>query len=140
MAWAANTETLTVTAGDTLEIAHNRRSPNEWKDEQWYNCFDGRGSCDPPVCLPPTRYPGSCLQTMLIPQYHMDINHPGPFLAFLSKVPEGQDVTTYDGSGSWTKIYTLGLDLSNISPGIHWPYNGNSMSAGGQLPERVGSI
>jgi hypothetical protein len=49
----------------------------------------------------------------------MDINHPGPFLAHLSKVPDGQDVRTYDGSGEWIKIYTLGLDYRDDSR-IHW--------------------
>jgi hypothetical protein len=41
----------------------------------------------------------------------MDINHPGPLIVHLSKVPNGQDVSEYDGSGEWVKIFTLGLEL-----------------------------
>ena len=50
----------------------------------------------------------------------MDINHPGPFLAHLSKTPEGTDVRNYDGSGEWTKIYTLGLDTPTTEAPCHW--------------------
>jgi hypothetical protein len=61
----------------------------------------------------------------------MDINHPGPFIAHLSKVPDGQDVQTYDGSGKWVKIFTLGLEVRNDST-INWlAYNEQ------QLPGRV---
>lgn len=73
---------------------------------------------------------------------HMDINHSGPFLAHLSKVPEGQDVSTYDGSGDWIKIHTLGLERweSETEP-FHWlawnqplQWNGNNQNV---LPGRV---
>jgi hypothetical protein len=49
----------------------------------------------------------------------MTIIHPGPFLAHLSKVPDGESILTYDGSGEWTKIYTLGLDV-NDDGSLHW--------------------
>ena len=48
----------------------------------------------------------------------MDFNHQGPTIIHLSKVPDGQDVTTYDGSGEWTKIHTVGLDIQNNQ--MHW--------------------
>jgi len=97
MAYAASTETMTIQAGDTLEFAHQRHDPDEWTDDEWYNCTNGRGSCDPDDASAPDGY--------------MDFNHPGPVLALLSKVPDGQNLTTYDGSGEWTKIYTLGLEV-----------------------------
>lgn len=42
---AASTEVLTVTAGDEIEIAHQRSSPAEWTDDMFYACEDGRGTC-----------------------------------------------------------------------------------------------
>ncbi|KAF1970636.1 hypothetical protein BU23DRAFT_205702 [Bimuria novae-zelandiae CBS 107.79] len=30
---------------------------------------------------------------------------------FLSSVPEGTDIKTYDGSGEWVKIFTLGVEF-----------------------------
>jgi hypothetical protein len=36
----------------------------------------------------------------------------------LSKVPEGQDVHTYDGSGDWVKIHSLGL--KSTKPPLKW--------------------
>ncbi|KAI0166931.1 glycosyl hydrolase family 61-domain-containing protein [Hypoxylon sp. FL1284] len=104
VAHAANTEVLTVKAGDTVEFAHQRKEPYMWADDQWYDCPEGRGSCDPDA-----------------PDMVMDINHPGPFLAHLSKVPEGQDVREYDGSGEWTKIWTLGLEMEEgAEEPVHW--------------------
>jgi hypothetical protein len=47
-------------------------------------------------------------------------------MAHLSKVPEGQDVHEYDGSGKWTKIYTMGatlvtdVDREDISSPYFW--------------------
>jgi len=104
MAHGPETETLTVQAGDTIEFAHSRWEPWNWKDAMFYNCSNGRGSCEPQAS-----------------DGTMDFNHPGPVIAHLSKVPEGQDVTTYDGSGEWVKIYTLGLDIipTNNNP-VHW--------------------
>lgn len=134
MIHGVETEVLDVFAGDTIEVAHQRNEPSEWTDAMWYNCPDGRGSCDPRYA-PVSNAPGSqCKPShiLLTSQGYMDINHPGPFLAHLSKVPDGQDVTTYDGSGEWTKIYTLGLELRNAMLGIHWlSYNDQ------QLPGRV---
>jgi hypothetical protein len=40
------TDILTVKAGDTIEIAHQRSSPNDWTDDMFYNCSDDRGTCD----------------------------------------------------------------------------------------------
>lgn len=61
----------------------------------------------------------------------MDFNHPGPFLAHLSKVPEGQDIHTYDGSGEWVKIYRLGVERRNAtSKEIKWlPWNDQGIPA-----------
>ena len=71
----------------------------------------------------------------------MDLNHPGPFVAHLSRVPEGEDIHTYDGSEDWIKIYTLGMEMTDdvINP-IHWlPWNGDRYENGTyRLPSRVG--
>lgn len=40
--------------------------------------------------------------------------HPGPQLAYLSRVPEGQTAATYDGSGDWVKLYAAST-LANSS-------------------------
>jgi hypothetical protein len=102
MAHAADTEILTVQAGDIIEVVHTVVDPELWTDAMWYDCFNGRGSCNPRV-----------------PSGIMTIIHPGPFLAHLSKVPEGESILTYDGSGEWTKIYTLGVDV-NDDGSLHW--------------------
>ncbi|KAI0134080.1 glycosyl hydrolase family 61-domain-containing protein [Xylariales sp. AK1849] len=114
LAHAADTEVLTIRAGDTLEFAHQRYEPDQWTDDMWYNCTYGRGSCDPENA-----------------QHIMDINHPGPFVAHLSQVPNGQDVRTYDGSGEWVKIFTLGLEMRDTDPPVHWLAYNNQ-----QLPGR----
>ena len=49
MAWAADTEVLTVKAGDTIELAHSRNEPWYWDDNQWYDCPNDRGSCQPVI-------------------------------------------------------------------------------------------
>jgi hypothetical protein len=55
------------------------------------------------------------------------IIHPGPFVAHLSPVPTGTNIGEYDGTGKWTKIYTLGLDL-NEDGSVHWlAYNNRAM-------------
>lgn len=56
MAHASETEVLTVRAGDTIEIAHQRYEPSEWFDGMFDNCPDGHGTCHPEypnaqVCL-----------------------------------------------------------------------------------------
>lgn len=37
------------------------------------------------------------------------IEHPGPGFVYMSKVPEGSSLSTYDGSGDWFKAYETGL-------------------------------
>jgi len=51
-----------------------------------------------------------------------DISHPGPLLVHLSAPPAGTNLTAYDGSGEWTKIHTLGLEVNNNStdPPVNW--------------------
>ncbi|KAI0187872.1 glycosyl hydrolase family 61-domain-containing protein [Xylaria flabelliformis] len=101
-AHAAETEVLTVKAGDTLEFAHTRIEPKDWKDYQWYGCPEGRGSCDPNGTQWEVPY--------------MEFAHPGPVLAHLSQVPDELDVHDYDGSGEWVKIYTLGYEFYHDNP------------------------
>ncbi|KAH8196752.1 hypothetical protein TruAng_009071 [Truncatella angustata] len=104
MAHAGDTEVLTIRAGDTIEFAHQRYEPALWTDAMWYNCTDGRGSCNP------NQVNGI-----------MDINHQGPVIAHLSRVPDGVDVKEYDGSGEWVKIYTLGMEWwANQTNPVHW--------------------
>ncbi|KAH9908563.1 glycoside hydrolase [Xylariomycetidae sp. FL2044] len=99
LAHAAATEVLTVRAGDALEFAHTKFAPAEWRDEQWYGCPEGRGSCAP----------GSTLSSSPF----MEFPHPGPVLAHLSRVPDGLGVGVreYEGDGAWLKIYTLGYEF-----------------------------
>jgi len=63
------------------------------------------------------------------------IFHPGPVVMHLSKVPKGQDIHKYDGSGEWVKIYTLGLEIrKELYYPVFWlPENGGQL----QLPPRV---
>ncbi|KAI0805727.1 glycosyl hydrolase family 61-domain-containing protein [Xylaria sp. FL0064] len=109
MAHAADTDILTIRAGDTLEFTHQRSEP-EWPPEMWNNCPDGRGSCE---------------YADWNPTGIVDLNHQESFMVYLSKVLEGQDLHSYDGLGDWVKIYTLGLKLKNDSlHPVHWiPWN-----------------
>lgn len=58
-------------------------------------------------------------------------------MAHLSRVPEGQDIRSYDGSGEWVKIYTLGLDLRNDTQHpVHWvPWNDEGIPAPVSCPQ-----
>ncbi|KAH8166266.1 hypothetical protein CIB48_g1931 [Xylaria polymorpha] len=125
MLHAADTEVLKVRGGDTIEVAHVRSTEN-WSQIIWDNCPYEKGSCikftgDPEIKI-------------------MDLNHQGPFIAHLSKVLEGQDVHTYDGSGDWVKIHTLGMEMTEdvINP-IHWlAWNGDRYANGTyRLPGRT---
>ncbi|KAK4182143.1 glycosyl hydrolase family 61-domain-containing protein [Podospora australis] len=97
---AKETQVLTIKAGDEVEIAHLRSDPSEW-DNGMFECADDRGACDHR------------------PYYRTDFNHPGPLIIHLSKVPEGQDIKTYDGSGEWVKIHSRGLVSAKERP-IKW--------------------
>lgn len=51
------------------------------------------------------------------------VSHPGPMQFYLSRVPSGQNATTYDGSGrTWFKIYAEDAVIS--SSGISWASTG----------------
>ncbi|KAF1960545.1 hypothetical protein CC80DRAFT_543959 [Byssothecium circinans] len=108
LSYAANTEVLKLKAGDELEYAHQINNPEFWTDDMWV-CEDGRGSCDNGT-----------------PQL---ILHPGPVVAHLSKIPKGQNIHNYDGSGPWLKIYTLGLKHdANSTRKVNWlPWNNEDM-------------
>ncbi|KAF2875390.1 glycosyl hydrolase family 61-domain-containing protein [Massariosphaeria phaeospora] len=102
MKHAGTTEVLTLKAGETIEIAHQREEPSGWTDDMFYDCPDDRGTC-----------------------FHkrgwkQDFNHPGPLLIHLSKAPDGQDIRTYDGSGEWVKIHTLGLTNPQYNQPLNW--------------------
>jgi len=46
--------------------------------------------------------------------------HPGPMLAYMAKVPSGQSVNTWDGSGAvWFKVWQQGPTFS--SGQMNWP-------------------
>lgn len=106
----------------------NKTYPNteDWTRVIWDNCPYERGSC--------FKLEGS--DTLEI----MDFNHPGPFIAYLSKVPEDQDVHEYDGSGDWVKIHTLGMDMEGgKQKPVHWlSWDGDRYSNGSyRLPGRI---
>jgi hypothetical protein len=130
LAHAAETEVLKLKAGDTVEIAHHRGVPSEWTDDQFYNCASGYGSCQPNAAswrpdkgtymVSEAKHFESADTNRTL----QDINHPGPLLVHLSQVPKGQDVRTYDGSGEWTKIFRVGLELRNDGQSVKWlPWN-----------------
>ncbi|KAL6399409.1 putative fungal cellulose binding domain protein [Ilyonectria robusta] len=48
-----------------------------------------------------------------------NIQHPGAIQVYMSKATTG-DVTTYDGSGDWFKIYELGANFPMQSSGENW--------------------
>ncbi|KAI1429620.1 glycoside hydrolase [Xylaria sp. FL1777] len=109
MSHASSTEILTVQAGDTIAFAHQLYDPFEWTIAQFIDCPQGRGTCDDKG-------------------YTMGLFHDGPVVAHLSKVPEGQDVHTYDGAGEWVKIYTIGVRTRGpddfLGPPFLWlPHN-----------------
>ncbi|KAI0534911.1 glycoside hydrolase [Xylaria digitata] len=112
MAHAPTTEILTVRAGDRVAFAHHTYNPGEWTAGQ-FDCPDGRGTCSDKG-------------------YNWVLFHEGPVVAHLSKVPDGQDVHTYDGAGEWVKIYTLGVgarepaDVMDV-PFIWLPQNDGNM-------------
>lgn len=62
-----------------------------------------------------------------------DINHWGPLVVHLSRVPAGQDVSAYDGSGPWIKIHTLGLEATPTAD-ARAPVNWLAYHFGGQPP------
>ncbi|KAM7218615.1 Glycosyl hydrolase family 61 domain containing protein [Rhypophila decipiens] len=100
MAWAAQTDVLKVRAGeDKLEFAMQRWEPVNWKTNQFEYCPDAYGTCDL--------------------DYGMTFNHHGPLMVHLSPVPQGKDVREYDGSGSWVKILTVGVEVREDDP-AHW--------------------
>ncbi|KFA73937.1 hypothetical protein S40288_00925 [Stachybotrys chartarum IBT 40288] len=107
---AADTEVLTVQAGDTFEIAQIAAAPSEWREEYYADCPDDLGFCNSGAS-----------------HGEWTIIHPGPVIVHLGKVPDGQEIATYDGSGEWLKIYTKGLEWreeeSPETP-IYWlPFN-----------------
>lgn len=95
-AWADQTETLKVKAGDTVEFASLYDPPRDWDRPeyvQWEDCPRGRGAC-----RPDDPYPSGVM-------------HDGPAFMWLSRVPSGMDIAKYDGSGDWVKFYTLGVQF-----------------------------
>ncbi|KAI9159064.1 putative endo-beta-1,4-glucanase D [Paramyrothecium foliicola] len=108
---AAETEVLKVKVGDTLEFVATAAETDKWStnEVQWDACPDGRGFCTESGT-------------------YMELIHDGPVLVHLSKVPDGQDVHEYDGSGRWTKIHTTGLEIRKDRPQepVYWlPHNDN---------------
>ncbi|KAI9370028.1 glycosyl hydrolase family 61-domain-containing protein [Aspergillus egyptiacus] len=49
--------------------------------------------------------------------YGATMKHPGPLQIYMSKVPSGEDVTAYDGSGDWFMVHQEGV-CSDISDGL----------------------
>lgn len=52
------------------------------------------------------------------------IQHPGPTLGYLAKVPAGKTAANWDGSGAvWFKVYEEGPTALNSNGGV-WPSSG----------------
>ncbi|KAF2004387.1 hypothetical protein P154DRAFT_572046 [Amniculicola lignicola CBS 123094] len=121
LAWAPKTDILRVKAGDTMEFVAFGGYPYEWNDTelfQFEGCPEGRGVCS-------SKWSGGMTK----------LQHFGPVLVHLSQVPEGQSLTSYDGSGEWVKIHTTGFKI--VDGGKPWwlAYNGLDYQSNGQ-PER----
>lgn len=107
---AAETTVLRVKAGDEVTILSTTLAPEynllpvHDPRFQWDGCPNGRG-----ICVNAS-YPRSGSDSTIDSPDR--VYHNGPVMAHLSKVPEGKDVHDYDGSGKWTKIYTLGAELT----------------------------
>jgi hypothetical protein len=69
-----------------MEFASISQYPYQWTSANFDNCVEGRGTC-------------RGLDENVQPWYH-----PGPVVVHISRVPDGQDVRTYDGSGEWVKM------------------------------------
>jgi len=53
-----------------------------------------------------------------------DIQHPGPGMGYLAKVPSGKTAANWDGSGSvWFKVWEIGATSFNSNGGV-WPTSG----------------
>ena len=72
---------------DELEFSALSGTPFEWTDENFNNCPEGQGTCSRPGNNSP------------YPWYHA-----GPVVVHISRVPDGEDVRTYDGAGEWVKM------------------------------------
>ncbi|KAF1996401.1 hypothetical protein P154DRAFT_579997 [Amniculicola lignicola CBS 123094] len=110
LSWASQTETLKVKAGDEVEFLAFNAQPLVWDDTseiQWEGCPDGRGGCIPEAA-PSFGY------------YAFRVQHEGPASVFISRVPDGQDITGYDGSAEWQKIKTWGVEFRNEGVSTFW--------------------
>lgn len=72
-----------------MEFANLGQNPTEWGAGNFDNCPEGRGTCRSPKT---NQYEAQ-------PWYH-----DGPVVVHISRVPDGEDVHTYDGSGEWVKM------------------------------------
>jgi hypothetical protein len=52
--------------------------------------------------------------------------HSGPVSTYLSKVPEGQKMEEYDGSGEWVKLHTTGVEIHKDMKLPYWLPNNNT--------------
>jgi hypothetical protein len=59
-----------------------------------------------------------------------DIQHPGPGIGYLAKVPAGKTAANWDGSGAvWFKVWEEGPTALNTNGGV-WPTSGRSYLPG----------
>jgi hypothetical protein len=128
MAHAADTEVLKLKAGDTLEFVTTAAEPTVWESDKvtWDGCPENRGFCSWQTYNGSVSKPQrSCEDTVLSFLKTMHIIHDGPVVAHLSKVPDGQGVHEYNGSGEWIKIHTTGLEIrkQDREPVHWWPRN-----------------
>jgi hypothetical protein len=48
------------------------------------------------------------------------VQHEGPASVFISRIPDGQDIASYDGSGEWQKIKTWGVEFRDEGASTFW--------------------
>lgn len=126
LSWASQTSTLKVKAGDEFEFIATNAPTWVWDNKtqiQWDGCPEGRGGCVP--------------EDAPIPRYYgFSIAHDGPASVFLSRVPDGQDIKDYDGSGEWVKIFTSGVEFRDEGKRAFWlPIQGARLIA--KLPPQT---
>ncbi|KAH7122837.1 glycosyl hydrolase family 61-domain-containing protein [Dendryphion nanum] len=127
LSWASQTSTLKVKAGDKFEFVATTAPPIIWDDKtkiQWDGCPEGRGGCIPEDYDPTNNF------------YSFGVAHDGPASVFISRVPEGQNIESYDGSGEWLKISTSGVEFRDNFNWVYWlPSHGARLVA--KLPPQT---
>ncbi|KAF2688408.1 lytic polysaccharide monooxygenase [Lentithecium fluviatile CBS 122367] len=117
MEHAAETQSMWIKAGDTLEFATAAYTDPAFGDARVWECGDRRGFCTFGLNVSEIDRYGT---------FPMSIAHSGPVSTYLSAVPSGQEIEQYDGSGEWIKLHTTGVQIWKNMTNVHWLPNNNT--------------